>query len=208
MRKNREAGFFETPAVRPGRTDALTFLLSLFRSAFLYCESLEGITIPLKDDLIAADNAFISCDDLHQVDLVEGELHKTIAALNLEEWRTNMYDEINSINQILPNASASAWVYTRVAALYRPELLWPSGEAPCEKAQAIRRWIRSVLDKIIRYQVEHRRLLDDVATILQRELPFALSQDIVNNVFRFLELPSYTFGVGDDGEDDNDEGED
>ena len=63
------------------------------------------------------------------------------------------------------------------------------------KAEAIRTWIRSVLRKVIHYKAEHQRLLDEeVANTLQLALP----QDIVmNNVLPFLELPSYTFEVGD-----------
>jgi len=86
-----------------------------------------------------------------------------------------MNEEINSINQILPTASAGGGY---------------EGDHG-EKARAIRTWIRSVLRKIVHYQAEHQRLLDEeVATTLQLVLP----QDIVsNNVLPFLELPSYTF---------------
>ena len=48
---------------------------------FSGCYSLERITIPLKDGLITRDNIFAECDNLRHVDLVEGELHETIAAL-------------------------------------------------------------------------------------------------------------------------------
>jgi len=84
-----------------------------------------------------------------------------------------MQEEIDSINQILPNSDAGC----------------NNGheEDVGEKAQAIRRWIRSVLGKIIEYITEHRRLLDeDVAPTLQGVLP----QDIVmNRVVPFLKLP-------------------
>ncbi len=52
---------------------------------FFQCKSLERITIPLKDGLITDDDVFFRCRNLKQVDVVEGELHKTIAALQLEE---------------------------------------------------------------------------------------------------------------------------
>eukprot|EP00985_Skeletonema_marinoi_P014751 scaffold7522_cov202-Skeletonema_marinoi.AAC.6 len=151
--------------------------------AFFRCYSLERITIPLKDGLIADDSIFTRCDNLKHVDLVEGPIHETIAALQLEEWRNDMNEEINSINQILPTVSA--------------------GDAydvddDGGKARAIRIWIRSVLRKVIHYQAEHQRVLDEqVATTLE----LALSQDIVmNNVLPFLELPSYTFEVVEDYE--------
>jgi hypothetical protein len=124
----------------------------------------------------------------------EGELHETIAALHLEEWRDVMNDEIDSINQILPNASAGGW---------DDDYDFDDEGDPGEKTQAIRRWIRSVLCKIIRYKSEHRRLLDDAAATL--DLVLSNSDTVMNNVLPFIELPSYTFDVGDDDEDDSDE---
>ena len=157
-------------------------------AAFNDCESLERITIPLKDGLITADNTFRGCHNLRQVDLVEGEIHETISSLQLEEWRNDMNAKIDSINQVLPNAPAGAW----------DQVDYDGGD-PGEKAREIRRWIRSVLRKIGRYQVEHRRLLEgDVATTLQ--LVLSNADVMMNNVLPFLELPSYTFEVGDDDE--------
>eukprot|EP00986_Skeletonema_menzelii_P015764 scaffold12635_cov183-Skeletonema_menzelii.AAC.2 len=160
--------------------------------AFCNCESLERIIIPLKDGLITEDDVFMGCDNLDQVDLVEGELHETIAALQLEEWRNDMDTEINAINLILPNADSGI-----------RDLMDDDVVDPGEKAQTIRRWIRSVLRKIIDYQEEHRRLLEeDVATTLELVLP---NNDIVtNNVLPFLELPSYTFEVVDDEDEEGD----
>eukprot|EP00986_Skeletonema_menzelii_P002936 scaffold852_cov187-Skeletonema_menzelii.AAC.1 len=161
--------------------------------AFCNCESLERITIPLKDGLITDDGVFIGCINLKRVDLIEGEWHETIAALQLEAWRNDMDVEIDSINLILPNTPAGFW-----------DEDWDDGDGdPGEKAQEIRRWIRSVLRKIIDYQEEHRRLLEeDVATTLELVLP---NNDIVtNNVLPFLELPSYTFEVVDDEDEEGD----
>jgi len=60
-------------------------------------------------------------------------------------------------------------------------------------------WIRSVLRKIIEYKGEHRCILNETATTLQLALPY----DIVNNnVLPFLEVPSYTFEVRDDEEEE------
>eukprot|EP00984_Skeletonema_dohrnii_P026191 scaffold15500_cov152-Skeletonema_dohrnii-CCMP3373.AAC.2 len=157
--------------------------------AFTCSDSLERITIPLKDGLINGDRAFVGCDNFKHVDLVQGPIHETIAALLLEEWRNDMNAEIDSINLILPNTCAGGWDNAANR--------WNEAE----KAQAIRTWIRSVLRKIIHYKAEHQRLLDEeVATTLQLVLP----QDIVvNNVIPFLELPSFTFEVM-----DHEEGED
>eukprot|EP00985_Skeletonema_marinoi_P028385 scaffold24737_cov80-Skeletonema_marinoi.AAC.4 len=148
-------------------------LESMRRGAFYECTSLEEITIPLKDGMIAHDSIFQGCEKLKHVDLVEGEqLHDTIAALLLEEWKNDMDREIDAIKQILSTTSAGNW----------------GNEGG--KAQAVRMWIRSVLHKIIDYKAQHHSLLNEAATILQHALP----NDIVNtNVLPFLELPSYTF---------------
>eukprot|EP00984_Skeletonema_dohrnii_P000695 scaffold211_cov83-Skeletonema_dohrnii-CCMP3373.AAC.1 len=154
-------------------------------AAFGYCESLERITIPLKDGLITYDSIFRGCSNLKHVDLVEAELHETIAALQFEEWRNDIFEEINAINQILPTVDAGGY--------YDME----------EKAREIRTWIRSVLGKIVRYKAKHQRLLDEAATSLQLALP----RDIVmNNVLPFLELPSYTFELENHEEEEGNDG--
>ena len=125
----------------------------------------------MKDGLITHDNTFTGCDNLKRVDLVEGEVHETIAALQLEEWRNDMNEEINSINHILPDTPVGS-----------------GRDDKGENARAIGTWIRSVLRKIIRYRAKHQRYLNEAATTLQLQL--ALPKDIViNNIFPFLELP-------------------
>ena len=118
------------------------------------CYSLETITIPLKDDLITSDGIFQACKNLHQVDLVEAvELNEFVASLQLEEWRNDMNAVINSINQILPDASAGNYDYRE-------------GEVdPGEKARVIRQWISELRRKIIHYRAKHQRILDESATL-------------------------------------------
>jgi len=147
-------------------------LETIEEGAFADCTALKRITIPLKDGMITDDDTFQGCENLERVDIVEGELHETIAALQLKEWKNDMNEEIVSINQILDEDGGNA--------------------------RAIRTWIRSVLRKIVHFKAEHQRFLtEEVATSLQLALP----QDIVkNNVLPFLELPSYTFEVEDDEE--------
>ena len=153
--------------------------------AFFRCYSLERITIPLKDGLITPNSTFQACENLKHINLVEEEiLHETIAALQLEEWRNDMGEEIDSINQILP---------TTYAGYYENF----GGEEDGQKARAIRRWIGSVLHKIILYQAEHQLLLNEAASTIHHVLP----QDIVmNNVLSLLALPSHLFGG--DGQED------
>ena len=145
------------------------------------CFSLERIAIPLKDGLITADSIFVECENLRHVDLVDGAvLQETVASLQLEEWRNDMNGVIDSINQILPKASAGHYD--------EEEEEWIAGE----KAQVIRTWIRSVIDKMNHYKAEHESFLNEAAATLQ----FALPQDLVmNNVVSFVALPSHTFEV-------------
>jgi hypothetical protein len=123
--------------------------------AFHECINLERITIPLKDGLITDDDTFLGCLVLKHVVLVEEELlNKSVAALQLEEWRNDMNEEIGSINQILPNVPAG-WLYEEG---YRQH---------GEKAQVIRSWIRSVLGKVEHYKAEHQRMLNEATTLLE-----------------------------------------
>ena len=153
--------------------------------AFYNCHSLERITIPLKDGLITDDNTFQLCENLKHIDLVEGELHETIAALYFEEWRNNMNATVQSINHFIPHVYAGD--------------VYLNGEG--EKARAIQTWIRSALQKVIRYQEEHESLLHedgDAAATLQLFLPRDI---VVKNVLPFLALPSHTFDIGEGGSD-------
>ena len=162
---------------------------------FGYCTTLERLTIPLKDGIIITeDNAFYGCRKLKEVDL-ERALHETMAGLLLyEEWRNDLSEEIDSINQILPNASAGKWDCDSNSL--------ESGE----KAQAIRRWIKSVHGKIDHYKARHQQVMDVAAATLQLDLP----HDIVrSNIFPFLALPSHILDgenhqveVGGDGDEE------
>ena len=150
-------------------------LESIGGGAFYGCDSLERITLPLKNGMITHDNSFQRCENLYHVDLVGG-VHETIATLLLEEWKNDMNEEIDSINQILPNTHAG------------------TSRDVGGKAQAIRMWIGSVLRKIIHYKAEHYRYLNEAAAILQPTLP---NDIVLKNVLPFVELPAYSF----DGED-------
>eukprot|EP00984_Skeletonema_dohrnii_P024667 scaffold13807_cov78-Skeletonema_dohrnii-CCMP3373.AAC.3 len=152
-------------------------LESIEECAFKGCRSLRQITLPLKDNLINDDNAFKGCVNLEHVDLVGGPHAKLIAALQLNDWRNDMNEEIDSINQILPTAPAGGDSYRDVG----------------RKAAVIRSWIRSVLHKIIHYKAQHDRLLMKAATTL--ELASLQNDIVIENYLPYLELPSYTFEV-------------
>ena len=165
-------------------------LESLGEMALANCGSIERITIPLKNGLFNSplknglfkrDKVFAGCDNLKRVDLVDGDaIQETLETLLVDEWRIDIRNEIDSINQILPNADLTAR-YSE------------SGG----KTEAIRKWISRVLDKIISYKAQHRRLTNEAATVLLD----VLSNDmlVTKNVLPFLALPSYTF----DGEDES-----
>ena len=165
--------------------------LEPFGGAFVDCESLERITIPLKDGIITARDIFEGCVKLKHVDLVEEGLLEIISALQLEDWRNDMNEEIDAINRILPSAPAGeGW-----------DDEWDDHGNPGQKARMIRWWITVVLNKINHYKSKHQRILNEAAATLQ----FALPRDILtNSVLPFLELPSHTFEEQDQEMEDED----
>ncbi len=112
--------------------------------AFTECPRLRRIAFPLKDNLLGHD-VFFDCGNLSQVDLVEGT-HKTISSLLHNSWRNEMKDEIDRINQDLPYAGGYG------------------------KTRAIREWMRSVLQRITHYKLEHYTLLKEFTTLLELAL--------------------------------------
>ena len=138
-------------------------------SAFCNCERLQRIVVPLKRDLFNFDefdddsledqlehdndfdqsykNQFERCEQLTTVDIV-GQAHtkKIIASLHMESWKTDMNEEINRINQVLPNTPAD------------------------EKTAEIRQWMETVLDKMDHYKAEHHRYVKEGSTILELAL--------------------------------------
>ena len=120
--------------------------------AFRRCERLQRIAIPLKRDLFEFSddfdlryNQFDECDQLTRVDLVGG-IHKTIASLHMESWRTEMIAGINRINQVLPNTPAD------------------------DKTHEIRQWMELMIDKMDHYKAEHRRYVKEGTTLLELAL--------------------------------------
>ena len=124
---------------------------------FYCCEHLQRIAIPLKRDLFTVGllyspddddqryDEFDGCEQLTAVDLVGG-IHKTVASLHMESWRTEMNTKINQINQDLPNTPVS------------------------EKTDEIKRWMDSVIDKMDHYKSEHYRYVKEGITLLELAL--------------------------------------
>ena len=118
--------------------------------SFNNCPSLQRIVIPLKIGLFSPDpieqryTQFDDCHNLATVDLVGAEgKHNTISSLLLESWKDEMNQEIDRINQELPNIPSR------------------------EKTDFIRLWIRSVINGMEHYKAEHRRLLKEHMTLLE-----------------------------------------
>ena len=125
----------------------------IWPNAFTDCERLQHITIPLKRGLFVLDrprtapeyNQFDGCEQLTTVHLVGG-VHKTIASLYMESWRTEMISEINRINQVLPTTRAN------------------------EKTNAIQQWMESLLDKLDHYKAGHRSCVKEATILLELAL--------------------------------------
>jgi hypothetical protein len=119
--------------------------------AFIRCPNLRCVAIPLKDDMFPLTSdpprctQFHQCKNLATVDLVGG-IHKTISSLLLESWRNEMNQEIDRINQVLPNTP----IY--------------------EKTGVIQGWIVSVISRMEHYKAEHNKLLKEDMTQLELAL--------------------------------------
>ena len=126
-------------------------LETIGRSAFMTCNRLQRIAIPLKREMFALHQLmqrytqFYGCDQLKTVYLVGG-INETIASLHMEGWRTEMIAEINRINRVLPKAFAN------------------------EKAALIRQWMESLLDKMEHYKSEHYRYVKEGITLMELAL--------------------------------------
>ena len=83
-----------------------------------------------------------NCEQLVTVDIVGG-IHKTVASLHMESWKTEMETEINRINQVLPNTPAD------------------------EKNEEIRQWMENVAGKMDHYKAEHSRYVKEGITLLE-----------------------------------------
>ena len=85
---------------------------------------------------------------------------------------------IDAINQILPNT--------------------PAGISR-GKGLAVKRWIRSVLCKIVDYKQRHCNMLTEATATLVEELALLPHDIVINYILPFLKLPSFTFEVEEQG---------
>ncbi len=113
---------------------------------FFECTALRRIVIPLKDNLLIDCNAFSYCGNFSRVDALAGGIHETISSLHLENWRNEMEEELDRINQTLPNIRAA------------------------EKARTIQQWVARVLQRMEQYKTKHHALLTEATTLLELAL--------------------------------------
>jgi len=112
-------------------------------SAFIGCSRLRRIAIPLKCNLLRYF-VFDDCTNLSTVDLIG--VHKTISSLLLDSWRNDMNNEIDRINQVLPNTPAN------------------------EKTNAIKQWMDRVIRRLKHYKSEHYPVLKENMTQVELAL--------------------------------------
>jgi hypothetical protein len=87
---------------------------------------------------------FLECYNLSHVDIVGG-IHKTISSLLLKSWRDEMNEEVDRINQVLP-------------------------DTPHFKTEEIQEWIERILQRIGHYKAEHYALLKEATSLLELAL--------------------------------------
>lgn len=154
-------------------------LESLGAGAFYGCFSMEHITVPLRDGLITDTTVFQGCRNLKHVDLVD-EVHDTVAALLCKDWRKDMNEEIDSINQALVHLHAQAHSDLHTVKVDYEKM-----------AETIQEWLRCVLHKIIDYKAKHRLLVPKVADkLIEHELPYDV---VADHIVPYLELPLHLF---------------
>ncbi len=115
--------------------------------AFFNCTALRHIAISLEDNILIIDNnAFDYCENLSRVDTLFGEINRNISSLHMESWRVEMQEEMDRINQTLPNTHSF------------------------EKADAIKQWITRVLSRMEHFKSEHQMLVKEAMTLLELAL--------------------------------------
>ena len=157
-------------------------LESIGQGAFNNNTNLRRVKIPLKHGPFDhySDDVFAGCEEFRDICLVdEAIINETADAFILGEWKSDLNEEIDSINHILPNADAG-----------------DEDNRVGDKTRTVRVWIGRVLQKIIHYKVEHYRILSLGAAALAEVAP---NEVVISNMLSWLQLPDYEF----EGENNN-----
>ena len=178
----RSLKFINLPSIRKVGNNAFWWCTALMEAvfsedlerieggAFFKCTSLRRIAIPLKHNFLSFESeigVFFDCPNLSRVDIVGG-IHKTISSLHMESWGNEMMEEIDRINQTLPEIPA-----VRRESLYM---------AIHQRTVTIQQWIRSVLDRMEHYKAEHQILLKEAMTLLELALWKAKLEENGSNI--------------------------
>ncbi len=147
------------------------------RDALSGIRRMRRIGMPLKDNLFQDNNVFRGCDGLSRVDLVGG-IDRTISSFLLDCWRSEMKDDIDRINQVLPNIllrrppripvrqlNSSRRMNSATRMEYALSI--PSDEP---KTVAIQQWVERVKGRIEHFKSEHYALLKDAMSLLELAL--------------------------------------
>ncbi len=119
-------------------------LETIQEGVFYYCPKLKQIALPMEANMIE-NHVFSYCPTLTRVNVVGG-IHKAVASLNLKSWRSEMNNEINRINQVLPTDKAAF------------------------KTASIQQWMRTVNRRLDHYNGEHHKLMKEATTLLELAL--------------------------------------
>ena len=168
--------------------------ISLPSAEIVGCYALERVTVPLADSLIIAKDTFRGCKRLRHTSFADGMLLRQIQYLQLKKWRNRMEEQIHSIDQILATTTAgyseeqmedylSGLSEFRFNQYHKLEEDEAGTFRVGGKAQAIQRWIESVIFMLDHYKAEHQRYL----RLLQPSLEVLPREIVMNNVLPFLD---------------------
>ena len=154
-------------------------LESFGKSVFAFSESLERITFPLKVDLITDYEMFTCCPKFKGVDLAEMDvINKTIAALCMDEWKEDIYKEINSISKqltLINDPDCGDYFEER------------------DLGHAVEKWLKRVLGKIVEYKRAHFCALSVANCSI--DIP---NHIMMETIIPFLDLPEHRFSDDDE----------
>ena len=162
--------------------------------AFMGCAALERVTVPLADNLSIAEDTFQGCKRLRHAGFVDGVVLRETQQLLLKKWRDSMSEQILSIDQILATTTAGYTEeqmeeYLSSLSEFRFNQYHELEEDEARtfrvggKAQAIKRWVESVIFMLDHYKAEHLRYL----RLLQPSLEVLPREIVMNNVLPFLD---------------------
>lgn len=130
-------------------------LESIGFEAFGGCISLRRFGIPLKHNMFRWRNSFNACNSLATINVV-GNTQRTVSLLSMDEWRNDMNEEIDRINQLLLEIDNDNQII--------PEA---RGE---RKSKTISRWFRRTCGRLEYYKAMHKMVVNEGLAIIDLAL--------------------------------------